>query len=131
VPEGYEFYWQPPVTPTDPVHAKKLLAEAGFPNGFDAGDYNCGSSYANIGEAVLDNLLRVGIRMKLRPLERAAYIQAGPAPFGNPLRDLCDQGRHVLLRRLSGCRHVIPTAGRRGGPRQARGDPAQNAAAGP
>jgi peptide/nickel transport system substrate-binding protein len=40
---------------------KKLLAEAGFPNGFDAGDYNCDASYSNIGEAVVDNLLNVGI----------------------------------------------------------------------
>jgi peptide/nickel transport system substrate-binding protein len=47
-----------------------MLAEAGFPNGFDAGDYYCDGSYANLGEAVLDNLLAVGIRAKLRPLER-------------------------------------------------------------
>jgi peptide/nickel transport system substrate-binding protein len=95
VPDGFDFYWQPPAPVFDPAQAKKLLAEAGYPNGFDAGDYNCDSSYANIGETVLDNLLSVGIRMKLRPLERAAFIkaygekklsniiQAGPAPFGN------------------------------------------------
>lgn len=69
--------------------------EAGYPNGFDAGAYNCDSSYSNIGEAVVNNLGEVGIRAKLRPLERAAYIksfaeksykniiQAGPAGFGN------------------------------------------------
>ena len=32
--------------------AKQLLAEAGYPNGFDAGDYYCDASYANLGEAV-------------------------------------------------------------------------------
>src|SRR5206468_8580833 len=75
--------------------AKKLLAEAGYPKGFDAGDYYCDSSYSNIGEAVLDNLQTVGIRAKLRPIERAAFIkgyaektfknilQAGPGAFGN------------------------------------------------
>ena len=95
VPEKYEFFWQPPTPQYDPEKAKQLLAEAGFPNGFDAGDYYCDSSYANLGEAIVDNLQAVGIRVRLRPIERAAFIkgyaertfknviQAGPAPFGN------------------------------------------------
>jgi peptide/nickel transport system substrate-binding protein len=52
-----------------------LLAEAGYPQGFDAGEYNCDSSYANLAEAVLNNLQAVGIRTKLRPLERAAFLK--------------------------------------------------------
>ena len=56
--------------------AKKLLAEAGFARGFDAGDYYCDTSYANIGEVVLNNLQELGIRVKLRPLERAAFFSA-------------------------------------------------------
>jgi peptide/nickel transport system substrate-binding protein len=95
IPDTYEFYWQPPAPVYNPAQAKQLLAEAGYPNGFDAGAYNCDSSYSNIGEAVVNNLGEVGIRAKLRPLERAAYIkafaeksykniiQAGPAGFGN------------------------------------------------
>jgi peptide/nickel transport system substrate-binding protein len=79
----------------DPGKAKQLLAAAGFPKGFDAGHYYCDSSYANIGEAVVNNLLAVGIRSQLRPVERAAFIkeysekkyrninQAGPGAFGN------------------------------------------------
>src|SRR5262249_26698827 len=51
-------------------------AQAGFPNGFDAGDYNCDASYANIGEVALNNLREVGIRVRLRPLERAAFFSA-------------------------------------------------------
>jgi peptide/nickel transport system substrate-binding protein len=95
VPDHYEFFWQPPPPVFDPGAAKKLLAEAGHPDGFDAGEYFCDSSYANIGEAVLNNLGEVGIRCKLRPIERAAFIkgyaekkfknliQAGPGAFGN------------------------------------------------
>jgi peptide/nickel transport system substrate-binding protein len=91
----FEFYWQPPVPVYDPVQAKQLLAAAGYPDGFDAGFYNCDSSYTNIAEAVVNNWGEVGIRIKLRPMERAAYIkgfaekqyknvvQAGPAAFGN------------------------------------------------
>ncbi len=80
----------------DPAKAKALLAEAGYPGGFDAGEHYVDSSYANFGEAVLDNLLSVGIRAKLRPLERAAFfegysnqkfksgiVQAASAAFGN------------------------------------------------
>jgi peptide/nickel transport system substrate-binding protein len=95
VPDNFEFFWQPPAPTYDPQKAKQLLREAGFQNGFDAGDYNCDSSYANLGEAVLDNLRSVGIAAKLRPIERVAFlkgytekkfkniIQAGPGAFGN------------------------------------------------
>jgi len=95
IPDMFEFYWQPPPAVHDPAQAKKLLAEAGHPNGFDAGFYYCDSSYANIAEAVVNNLGEVGIRTKLRPIERAAFlkgfaeksfknlIQAGPGAFGN------------------------------------------------
>jgi peptide/nickel transport system substrate-binding protein len=74
-PDSFDFYWQPPAMVYDPVKAKRLLAEAGHPNGFDAGDYFCDISYANLGETVLDNLQAVGIRARLRPSERAAFIQ--------------------------------------------------------
>jgi peptide/nickel transport system substrate-binding protein len=60
----------------DPARARKLLAEAGHARGFDAGDYYCDTSYANIGEVALNNLREVGIRVKLRPLERAAFFKA-------------------------------------------------------
>ena len=70
----FEFFWQPPAPVYDPARAKRLLAEAGFPNGFDAGEYFCDASYANLGEAVVNYFKASGIRMQLRPLERAAFI---------------------------------------------------------
>jgi len=76
IPDTFDFYWKPPPPTYDPAQAKRLLAEAGHPNGFDAGEYFCDSSYANLAEAVLNNLLAVGIRVKLRPLERAAFFKA-------------------------------------------------------
>ena len=75
VPKDYEFYWQPPKIPHDPAAARRLLAEAGFRGGFDAGEYYCDSSYANLGEAALNGLAEVGIRLKLRPIERAAFTK--------------------------------------------------------
>jgi peptide/nickel transport system substrate-binding protein len=74
IPSSFAFYWQPPTHAFDVARAKKLLAEAGYPNGFDAGDYYCDSSYANLGEAAVNYLKPAGIRVQLRPLERAAFI---------------------------------------------------------
>jgi peptide/nickel transport system substrate-binding protein len=74
IPHTFEFYWQPPVYPYDPAKAKRLLADAGYSNGFDGGEYYCDASYANLGEAVVNYLKAVGIRTQLRPLERAAFI---------------------------------------------------------
>jgi peptide/nickel transport system substrate-binding protein len=94
-PDIFEFYWAPPPPAYDPDRARQLLGEAGYPSGFDAGVYTCDASYANLGEAVLDNLAQIGIRAKLRPLERAAFlqgyaekkyrniIQGGSGAFGN------------------------------------------------
>jgi peptide/nickel transport system substrate-binding protein len=75
IPSSFEFYWQPPGYGYDPAKAKRLLVEAGYPNGFDAGDYFCDAAITNIGEPVVNYLNATGIRVKLRPIERAAYFQ--------------------------------------------------------
>jgi peptide/nickel transport system substrate-binding protein len=76
IPDDMEFYWAPPLPVYDPAEARKLLAEAGYANGFDAGESFCIAAYANVAEAVLDNLHEVGIRAMLHPLETAAFIKA-------------------------------------------------------
>jgi peptide/nickel transport system substrate-binding protein len=96
IPSTYDFYWAAPAIPYNPAEAKRLLAEAGYPNGFDAGDYTCDASYANLGEAVVGYLKAVGIQTRLRPLERVAFLsqwrdkkirgglmQGGAGAFGN------------------------------------------------
>jgi peptide/nickel transport system substrate-binding protein len=95
VPANFEFFWQPPAPVFDPARAKKLLADAGYPNGFDAGEYYCDASYSNLAEAVLNDLQAIGIRVQLRPLERAAFftgyaekkfkniVQGASGAFGN------------------------------------------------
>jgi peptide/nickel transport system substrate-binding protein len=96
IPRHLPFYEPLPPPVHDPKQAMRLLADAGFPGGFDAGPYWCDSSYANLAEAAVNELANVGIRMQLRPLERAAYnkgfeekqfrkgiIQAASAALGN------------------------------------------------
>jgi len=75
IPDSFDFFWAPPPPTYDPARAKQLLAAAGYPNGFDAGEYNCDNAYADLGEAVVNNLQEVGIRARLRPLERAAFFK--------------------------------------------------------
>ena len=64
---------QPPLWPYNPARAKQLLAEAGYAGGVDAGDDFGDAAYANLAEAVVNDLQTVGIRARLRPLERAAF----------------------------------------------------------
>ncbi|PYN89328.1 MAG: hypothetical protein DMD87_06080 [Candidatus Rokuibacteriota bacterium] len=73
IPSTFDFYWQPPAYAFDPAQATKLLAEAGYPSGFDAGEYYLDVAYANVQEAIANYLQQIGIRSKLRPLERAAH----------------------------------------------------------
>jgi peptide/nickel transport system substrate-binding protein len=58
----------------DKKRAKQLLAEAGYPNGFDAGEVIGDTIYGTaIGEPASNDLQAVGIRTRLRPMERAAF----------------------------------------------------------
>jgi len=74
VPRIFQFAVPMEPHPYDPAKAKKLLAEAGYPNGFDAGDFNPFPPYDSMGEAVIGNLQAVGINSRLRTMERATYF---------------------------------------------------------
>jgi peptide/nickel transport system substrate-binding protein len=70
----YAVAYDPPAY--DPARARKLLAEAGYPNGFDGGDFSPFPPYDSMGEAIQGYLQAVGIRTRIRSMERAAYFTA-------------------------------------------------------
>ena len=58
----------------DPEQAKKLLAEAGYPDGFDL-ELNVHAPIKEIGEAIAGQVRKVGIRASVRPLPLALYVR--------------------------------------------------------
>jgi len=76
VPPTFEFALPIEPDPYDPAKARQLLAEAGYPNGFDGGEFHQLPPYFTLGEAIVNYFGTVGIRMKMRPMERAAYFAA-------------------------------------------------------
>src|SRR5437899_2656416 len=76
VPRVMEFALQAPPMPYDPPKAKQLLAEAGYPNGIDAGDFAPTPPFITTAEAATNYLGAVGIRTKMRLMERAAFLAA-------------------------------------------------------
>jgi peptide/nickel transport system substrate-binding protein len=76
LPSTLEFALRIEPYPYDPPRAKRLLAEAGHPNGFEAGDLTPLPPFFTMGEAVGNFLAAVGIRTKLRTMERAAFFAA-------------------------------------------------------
>jgi peptide/nickel transport system substrate-binding protein len=76
VPRTFEFALPLEPDPYDPAKAKQLLAEAGYPNGFDAGDLYAYPPYNSTTEAVGNYLATIGIRTRMRTMERAAFFSA-------------------------------------------------------
>jgi peptide/nickel transport system substrate-binding protein len=60
----------------DPVKSRQLLKDAGYPNGFDAGEFVGTVQYASIAEATINYFAAVGIKTRFRTMERAAYMSA-------------------------------------------------------
>jgi peptide/nickel transport system substrate-binding protein len=99
IPTTFDFYWQPPVIPFDVAKARQLLAEAGYPRGFDAGDLWCDVSTTAGAEAAINYLLAVGIKVKLRPLERAGFLKSyGEKKLKNLIYGLSGIGGNAATR---------------------------------
>lgn len=58
----------------NPADAKKLLAEAGYPDGFDL-EFDVHEPVKEIGEAIAGQLRKVGIRASVRPLPISLYVR--------------------------------------------------------
>src|SRR5919109_1834447 len=70
----YALQVEPP--PYDPQKAKALLAEAGYPNGLEAGEFVPIPPFLDVAEGVVNYLNAVGIRVRMRNMERAAFLSA-------------------------------------------------------
>ena len=62
--------------PHDPARAKKLLAEAGYPNGFEAVLKVAPQYYYTVrtGEVVVDQLAKVGVKVKIEQIEWGQWL---------------------------------------------------------
>jgi peptide/nickel transport system substrate-binding protein len=76
IPPTYDFALPLEPYEYDPEKSKALLAEAGYPQGFNAGEYSCDAVYASMIEGVVNDLRTVGILARVQPRERAAMQAA-------------------------------------------------------
>jgi peptide/nickel transport system substrate-binding protein len=85
-PREFDFVLPLETHPYEPIRAKQLLAQAGYPNGFDGGDLIPTPPYFDRGEMVAGYLGAIGIKLKVRTMERAPFLAARAA---KQLRGLC------------------------------------------
>jgi peptide/nickel transport system substrate-binding protein len=108
IPRNFEFALPLEPYPYDPTKAKQLLAEAGYPKGFDAGELHQVPPYFSMGEAIVGYLQAVGIRLKMRPMERAAFFAAWGT---KKLHGVCVCATALYGNAASRMSEIVPTDG--------------------
>jgi peptide/nickel transport system substrate-binding protein len=108
VPPTFEFALPIEPYPYDPAKAKRLLAEAGYPNGFDAGDLTPIPPYSATGEALVNYLGAIGIKARLRTMERAAFYSALAA---KKLKGLCFCSTSIPGNASTRISELVPSTG--------------------
>jgi peptide/nickel transport system substrate-binding protein len=73
VPRVMDFALQAPALPQDVAKVKQLLTEAGYPNGFDAGEFTPNPGFPTVADAIMNDLNKAGIRVHMRQMERATF----------------------------------------------------------
>ncbi len=108
VPRSFDFAL--PIEPYayDPAKAKQLLADAGYSNGFDAGELYPWPPYFSMGEAIGGYLAAVGIKTRIRTMERAAFYAALAS---KKLRGLCVCINAVYGNAASRMAETVPSNG--------------------
>jgi peptide/nickel transport system substrate-binding protein len=70
----------------DPDRARQLLADAGYPDGFDVDLDVCTCDRSDLPEAVAGELAKVGVRVTLKPAEISQFNADWGAGRTNPMR---------------------------------------------
>ncbi len=76
VPRDFEFALPFDAHPYNPARAKQLMAEAGHAGGFDGGELTPFPPYNAMGETIQGWLQAMGIRTRMRAMERGAFMSS-------------------------------------------------------
>jgi ABC-type transport system substrate-binding protein len=98
IPRAMDYALQVEPPPYDPSKARQLLAEAGYPTGFDAGEFVPMPPFFALGEAIVNQLKAVGIQVTMRPMpaahDRTGDVRADHGSAGAPRGGASDCRAH-------------------------------------